>query len=78
MAEMRWEMRAAGIAGPFFAFSSWLDVGFDEIYSMLFSGSSGVPGMNVTQSGNAASLSAVSAGSQGSGRGRFDVDAVVA
>ena len=52
--------------------------GFDEIYSMLFSGSSGVPGVNVTQSGKAAFGSAVSAGSQGSGRSRFDVDAVVA
>jgi hypothetical protein len=44
IAEMRWETRAADMAGPFFAGSpgGW-NVGFDEFYSMLFTGPSGEP-----------------------------------
>ena len=44
MAEMRWEMRAADMGGSVLRLQleGWM-VGFDEIYSMLFSGSSGVP-----------------------------------
>ena len=76
MAEMRWEMRAAGMAGPFFACSSMAGCGIRR--NLLYAVQRILRGAGRECDCERQGCTHRRVSTAGPERGRFDVDAVVA